>query len=278
MPNITMKYGKNYITMNKSLQYQKYLKKEKRNKILVILTQISITIFLIILWQFLADKELINVFIYSSPKKVVETIISLHLDNNLYNHIFITIYETIISFILGTLIGTIIAIILWWNKFLYKVIDPYLTILNSLPKIALGPIIIIIVGANINSIIVMALLISVIITILNVYTGFNNTDQNKINLLKSFQATKFQILKMVILPSSYPTIISSLKINVSMSLIGVIMGEFLVSKEGIGYLIMYGSQVFNLNLVISGIIILMIVSYLMYLIVSYIEKKLIKSK
>ena len=264
--------------MNKSLQYQKYLKKEKRNKILVILTQISITIFLIILWQFLADKELINVFIYSSPKKVIETIISLHLDNNLYNHIFITIYETIISFILGTLIGTIIAIILWWNKFLYKVIDPYLTILNSLPKIALGPIIIIIVGANINSIIVMALLISVIITILNVYTGFNNTDQNKINLLKSFQATKFQILKMVILPSSYPTIISSLKINVSMSLIGVIMGEFLVSKEGIGYLIMYGSQVFNLNLVISGIIILMIVSYLMYLIVSYIEKKLIKSK
>ena len=264
--------------MNKSLQYQKYLKKEKRNKILVILTQISITIFLIILWQFLADKELINVFIYSSPKKVVETIISLHLDNNLYNHIFITIYETIISFILGTLIGTIIAIILWWNKFLYKVIDPYLTILNSLPKIALGPIIIIIVGANINSIIVMALLISVIITILNVYTGFNNTDQNKINLLKSFQATKFQILKMVILPSSYPTIISSLKINVSMSLIGVIMGEFLVSKEGIGYLIMYGSQVFNLNLVISGIIILMIVSYLMYLIVSYIEKILIKSK
>lgn len=207
--------------MNKSLQYQKYLKKEKRNKILVILTQISITIFLIILWQFLADKELINVFIYSSPKKVVETIISLHLDNNLYNHIFITIYETIISFILGTLIGTIIAIILWWNKFLYKVIDPYLTILNSLPKIALGPIIIIIVGANINSIIVMALLISVIITILNVYTGFNNTDQNKINLLKSFQATKFQILKMVILPSSYPTIISSLKINVSMSLIGL---------------------------------------------------------
>ena len=264
--------------MNKSLQYQKYLKKEKRNKILVILTQISITIFLIILWQFLADKELINVFIYSSPKKVVETIISLHLDNNLYNHIFITIYETIISFILGTLIGTIIAIILWWNKFLYKVIDPYLTILNSLPKIALGPIIIIIVGANINSIIVMALLISVIITILNVYTGFNNTDQNKINLLKSFQATKFQILKMVILPSSYPTIISSLKINVSMSLIGVIMGEFLVSKEGIGYLIMYGSQVFNLNLVISGIIILMIVSYLMYLIVSCIEKILIKSK
>ena len=123
----------------------------------------------------------------------------------------------------------------------------------------------------------MALLISVIITTINVYNGFNETDINKINLLKSFNATKGQIFKYIVLPSSYSTIISSLKINVSMSLIGVIMGELLVSKEGIGYLIMYGSQVFNLNLVISGIIILMIVSYLMYLIVNYIEKILIKN-
>ena len=127
-----------------------------------------------------------------------------------------------------------------------------------------------------NSIIIMALLISVIVTIMTVYNGFNETDQNKINLLKSFKASKWQIYKMVILPSSYPTIISSLKINISMSLIGIIMGEFLVSKEGIGYLIMYGSQVFNLNLVMSGIIILMIVSIIMYKVVSYIEKILIK--
>ena len=145
-----------------------------------------------------------------------------------------------------------------------------------MPKIALGPIIIIFFGANIKSIIIMALLISVIVTIITVYNGFISTDKNKINLLKSFSATKYQIFKLVILPSSYQTIISSLKINISMTLIGVIMGEFLVSKQGIGYLINYGSQVFNLNLVISGIIILMIVSYLMYIIVSYIEKILIK--
>ena len=140
----------------------------------------------------------------------------------------------------------------------------------------MGPIIIIYSGANINSIITMALLISVIITIITVYNGFVNTDYNKIKLLNSLKATKMQILKYVILPSSYSTIISSLKINVSMSLIGVIMGEFLVSKKGIGYLINYGSQVFNLDLVIAGIIILMIVSYLMYLAVLYIEKKLIR--
>ena len=260
----------------KSNGYKKYLQKQKRTKYLVLLTQLLILIFLIILWQFLSNHNLINTFITSSPKHILDTIVNLYQTNNLFHHIWITTYETIISFALGTLIGIIIAIILWYNKFIYKVLDPYLTILNSLPKVSLGPILIIWVGANINSIIVMALLISVIITIITVYNGFISTDVNKIKLLKSFNANKFQMLKYLILPSNYPTIISSLKINISMSLIGVIMGELLVSKEGIGYLIMYGSQVFNLDLVITGIIILMIVSYIMYLIVSYLEKILIK--
>lgn len=259
-----------------SNEHKQYLKKKKRKKILILLMQIAILATIIITWQLLADFKIINTFITSSPSNVVKTIITLYNDNNLFNNIWTTIYETIMSFSLGTIIGIIIAIILWYSNFLYKVIDPYLTIINSLPKIALGPIIIIFFGANIKSIIIMALLISVIVTIITVYNGFISTDKNKVNLLKSFSATKYQIFKLVILPSSYQTIISSLKINISMTLIGVIMGEFLVSKQGIGYLINYGSQVFNLNLVISGIIILMIVSYLMYIIVSYIEKILIK--
>lgn len=259
-----------------SEEHKIYLKKEKRRKILVIITQILIFIAFIIIWQILADLKLINTFITSSPKEVTKTIITLYKQNNIFNHIYITVYETLVSFIIGTILGTILAIILWWNKFIAKVLDPYLTILNSLPKVALGPIIIIWSGASMKSIIIMALLISVIVTTITVYNGFSNTDKNKINLLKSFKSSKLQILKMVILPSNYSTIISSLKINVSMSLIGVIMGEFLVSKEGIGYLIMYGSQVFNLNLVIMGIIILAIVSYIMYILVSYIEKILIK--
>ena len=259
-----------------SEEHKLFLKKIKRKKLLITLTQLLILIILIIAWELLAYHKIINPFISSSPSKIINTIIDLHNQNNLYHHIWITIYETLLSFSLGTIIGIIIAIILWWNNFIYKVIDPYLTVINSLPKVALGPIIIIFFGANIKSIMIMALLISVIVTIITVYNGFNETDQNKIKLLKSFNATKWQILKILILPNSYPTIISSLKINISMSLIGVIMGEFLVSKEGIGYLIMYGSQVFNLNLVMSGIIILMIVSIIMYKVVSYIEKILIK--
>ena len=259
-----------------SLEHKNYLKKKRKRSILISFFQISILLLIIIVWEFLAKYNIINPFISSSPSRILNTIISLYKSNNLFNHIWTTIYETIISFGLGTIIGLLIATILWWNNFIYKVIDPYLTIINSLPKVAIGPIIIIYFGANIKSIIIMALLISVIVTIITVYNGFIETDQNKINLLKSFKATKYQIFKMVIIPSSYPTIISSLKINISMTLIGVIMGEFLVSKKGIGYLITYGSQVFNLNLVMSGIIILLIVSYLMYLIVSLLEKILIK--
>ena len=260
-----------------SREYRLYLKKEKVNNILVHFMQILILLFIIMLWEYLSDKNIINAFIYSSPSKIIKTIFDLYKANNLFNHIWITFYETAISFSLATLLGTLIAIILWYSKFLYKVMDPYLTVLNSLPKVALGPIIIILCGANIKSIIIMALLISLIITITNVYSGFVNTDKNRIKLMRSFHATKWQILKYLVIPYNYHVVINSLKINVGMSLVGVIMGEFLVSKAGIGYLINYGSQVFNLNLVFAGIVILLIVSYLMYLIVLYIEKALIKN-
>ena len=260
----------------KSNEYNKYLRKVRINRLLVHFTQMSILILIIFIWEYLSNNNLINSFIYSSPSKVFKTIVDLYEANNLFNHIWITIYETIISFALATILGTLMAILLWCSKFLYRVMDPYLTILNSLPKVALGPIIIILFGANIKSIIIMALLISLIITITNVYSGFVNTDKNMIKLMYSFHASKWQILRYLVIPYNYHVIISSLKINVGMSMVGVIMGEFLVSKAGIGYLINYGSQVFNLNLVFAGIIILLIVSYLMYLIVLYIEKVLTK--
>ena len=254
-------------------EHKLYLKNIKKRNFLIRLTQIIIVVLFIVIWQILANHNLINTFIFSSPQKVVDTVIKLHLSNNLYQHIWITIYETLISFLFGTIIGIVIATIMWWNKFIAKVIDPYLTVLNSLPKVALGPIIIIWSGAGIKSIILMALLISTIITIINVYQGFADTDVNKIKLMKSLNATKYQIYTKLILPSNYNNIISTLKINISMSLIGVIMGEFLVSKSGLGYLIMYGSQVFNLNLVIAGIVLLCIIAAIMYYIILYIEKR-----
>ena len=258
-----------------SREHKQFLKKIKREKLIVRSIQILILLLFLFLWQLAASKGWINTFITSSPKEVINTLIKLSNDN-LFEHIWVTIYETFISFGLGTIIGIFIATILWWNHYLFKIFDPYLTILNSLPKVALGPIIIIWCGSGIKSIIIMALLISVIITIINISVCFNSVDSNKIKLLKSFQATKSQLFFKLIFPSSITSIVSSLKINISMSLIGVIMGEFLVSKKGIGYLILYGSQIFNLNLVMTGIIVLCIVAALMYYIVLYLEKKLNK--
>ena len=140
-----------------SNEHKLFLKNKKRNKIFITLTQISLFILLLIIWEILAQTKTINTFITSSPSLVFKTIINLFSENNLFNHIGVTIYETLISFILSILIGIVIASILWWNTFLCKVMDPYLTILNSLPKVSLGPILIIWIGANTNSIIFMVL-------------------------------------------------------------------------------------------------------------------------
>ncbi len=259
-----------------SKEHYIFLKKLKKEKIFISIFQFSIFIIFLVLWQILANLNIINTFIFSSPKKIFDTIINLYNKKNLFNNIWVTTYETILSFTIATVLGTFIAAILWWFKRVQKIVEPYLTILNSLPKVALGPMIIIWFGAGIKSIIFMALLISLIITIISVYDGFNNVNKNKIKLMKSLGCTKWQLFAKLIFPSSLGNIISALKINVSMSLIGVIMGEFLVSKKGIGYLILYGSQVFNLSLVISGILILCIVASIMYYLVSFLEKKLIK--
>ena len=255
---------------------KKYIKKLKKKKIIIIFIQIFIVVAFILAWEYLANKNIINTFVFSKPSKILNTLINLAIENNLFNHISTTLIEILIAFSLGILLGFIIAIILYQFPIINEIVDPFLTMINSLPKVALGPLIIIIAGANTKSIIIMALLINLIISIITIYNGFINTDDKKIKLLKSFGANKYQILLKLVIPNSYKTIISSLKLNISMSLIGVIMGEFLVSKSGIGYLIIYGTQVFNLSLVMAGILILVIISFILYKLITFIEKKLIK--
>lgn len=261
-----------------SKEHEKYLRKEKIDLFYVRLTQILVLLLFFFVWEFLAKKNIINTFLYSSPSLIIKTIINLFSQNNLFNHIGITLYEVSISFLLTTVIALILSTILWWNKFLSKVFNPFLTIINSLPKVALGPLIIIWAGASINSIIIMSLMISLFITIINLYQGFSSTNENYIILLKSFNAQKKDIFFKVILPSNKENIISTLKINMSMNFIGVIMGELLVSKKGLGYLIMYGSQVFNITLVITSVVILGLLSFIFYYLISYIEKKITAEK
>lgn len=261
-----------------SEEHQIYLKKKRRERWIVVFFQIFIIVFLLSLWQLCAHFGWINTFLSSSPVEVWKTLWSLASQNGLWDHIWITVYETLLSFSLASLIGFVVATVLWWFPRIAKVMDPYLTILNSLPKVALGPLIIIWVGASTNSIIFMALLISTFVSIINIYNGFLSTDQNYITLLRSFKAKKHQIFLQAVVPSSKENLLNSFKLNISMSLIGVIMGELLVSKKGLGYLIMYGSQVFNINLVITAVFLLGVISYLMYYLISLLEKKLIQKR
>lgn len=252
------------------------VKRMKRKKLLIKIIQISIGVVFLVLWELLSRFGLINSFIFSSPSRIISTIIDLYKNNNLFNNIFITLYELFISFGLGSIIGFLIALLLYKFDILKKIFDPYLTLINSLPKVALGPLLIIWIGANIKSIIVMSLLINLIVSIIGFYNGFINTDEYKIKLLKTFGASDKQIIFNLVIPSSIENMFSTIKLNISMSLIGVIMGEFLSSKAGIGYLILYGTQVFNLNLVMAGIFLLLILSYLLYLLICIIENKLFR--
>ncbi|MFR1972382.1 MAG: ABC transporter permease [Clostridia bacterium] len=254
---------------------KKYLRKIKVNKIKILAVQIAILIIFIALWEILANTGKIDSFITSQPSRIFKTFLDLS-SNNLLEHLRITCIETLVGFLLGTVLGALIAIILWWSPFISKVSEPFLVVLNALPKIALGPVIIIWVGAGMQSIIVMALAISLIVTILDILNGLLLTDKEKIKMAETFNANKFQILTKIVIPANIPTLFNTLKVNIGLSLVGVISGEFLVSKGGLGYLIVYGGQVFKLDLVMTSVIILAIVASIMYESIVILEKKIVK--
>lgn len=249
-----------------SEEHMKYLKKRRKEKYFTLISRILILGLFLLIWEVLSSYHLINSFLYSSPSHITNTIFLLLRDHSLFHHIGITLFEILLSFLLSTILSIIIAFLLWRYPRFARIVDPFLTILNSLPKVALGPLIIIWVGAGIPSIIFMALLISLFSSVLSIYHGFLMVSSANISLFKTFKATPFQSFYYLVFPSSFETIMSTLKINISLTLTGVIMGELLVSKQGLGYLIMYGSQVFQLDLVISSIFLLGIVSYGLYFI------------
>lgn len=260
-----------------SKEHELYVKKVKRDKLKVTFFRLVILLGFILLWELAADMKWVDPFLTSSPSRMFKSFLSFYEDGTILRHIWVTCYETILGFSLGTILGTIIAIVLWWFPFTAKVLDPYLVVLNALPKVALAPIIIFWVGNGTSAIIVIALLISIVTTIISVFTGFQDVDREKILLMKTFQANKIQILKYLIIPYTIPVLISALKINVGLSWVGVIMGEFLVAREGLGFLIVYGGQISQLDMVMMSIVLLSIIAFLMYKLVAIIEKNILKN-
>ena len=253
-----------------------YLRRRVRAKRAVLAAQVILLLLIFALWEVAARRKWIDPFITSSPSRIWKTFQNLYASGDLFRHLGISCLETVAGFTLGTLTGTLIAVLLWWFPSLRRVLDPYLVVLGSLPKTALGPIFIVWMGAGPGAIIAMTLAISLIVTILEVLNGFCGVDAGKINLMRALGANRRQILTMLVIPANAATFVNALKVNVGLSWVGVIMGEFLVSRAGLGYLIVYGSQVFKMDLVMATVILLLIAAAGMYQGVLLLEKAMKK--
>lgn len=261
-----------------SPMHQKYVKKLKQNKIFITCAQIGVLVVFLALWELFAQVGFIDSFLMSSPSRIWNTVADLYNNGQLLYHVWVSLFETLLGFLTGTVGGTAIAVILWWSKPLRDVFQPYIVVLNSLPKIALGPIIIVWAGTGQKAIVTMAVLISIIVTIITMLGGFLQTSPEKILLLESMNANKMQIFFKLVFPANLSTLASCLKINVGMAWIGSIMGEYLVSKAGLGYLIVYGGQVFKMDLVMACTIVLCLLAGIMYFAVALLEKFFVKWK
>lgn len=235
--------------------------------------QVIILISFVAAWEITARLGILNSFVFSSPSRVCRTIWEMSADGTLFYHVGITLFETLISFALVNAVGLIMAIILWWNDDISKVLEPYLIVLNSLPKSALAPVFIVWLGNNMKTIIVAAVSVALFGSIITLYTDFKGVEEDKIKLIYTLGGKKRDVLTKVIIPSNIPSIISLMKVNIGLSLVGVIIGEFLAAKAGLGYLIIYGSQVFKLDWVVMSIVILCVVATALYKLLTYFEKK-----
>lgn len=257
-----------------TLAQQAFIAGQKRRRRMVTFCRILLLFILLALWEICARFDIINDFIFSSPSRVVLCLYDMMSDGSIFLHTGITILETLVSFFFVVTIGLLGAVLLWSSKSLSEILEPYLVMLNSLPKSALAPILIVWLGNNMKTIIVAAVSVAVFSSILTLHNGFSTTDPDQIKLIHSLGGKRIDVLTKVLLPGSVPLIVSNMKVNVGLCLVGVIIGEFLAANKGLGYLIIYGSQVFKMDMVVMSIVILCIVSAVLYQGIAMLEKRM----
>ncbi|MDR3240376.1 MAG: ABC transporter permease [Clostridiales bacterium] len=261
---------------NVSPEHLEYLKKRRRRAWMVKAGQWLILFVFFGIWELAAAAQLIDPFIFSQPSRMWKAMIAMAMDGSLFTHISVTLGEAILGFVLSAILGTLAAVLLWWNPFLRKTLNPYLVVLNSLPKTALAPIIIVWIGNNVRAVIVTAILTSIVVTILTALTGFIEVSEDKIKLVETFGGSKRQVLTKVVLPASAPALVNAMEINIGLSFVGVIVGELLTAKAGLGYLIVYGSQIFKMDWVMLSVILLSLLAALLYQVIVALEKRWIQ--
>ncbi len=252
---------------------EQYLHLRDRHKKTVAAWRIALVVIFLVLWEVTAEAELINSFIFSSPSRILSIAWQMIADGTLWLHLGITLGETLISFAAVTILGLLTAILLWLFPTLSEILEPYLVMLNSLPKSALAPLLIVWLGNNIRTVMVAAVSVAIFGSILTLHTGFREMDEDKVKLIYSLGGTKKDVMYKVILPGSVPMLVSNMKVNIGLCLVGVIIGEFLSAKAGLGYLIIYASQTFKMDWMLMSIVILCLVSTVLYQGIHLLEKK-----
>lgn len=252
---------------------EQYLKALHSREKCILWGRVSLLILFLLLWEISARLGWLDTFIFSSPSALLSTLFSMISDGSIFVHTGITLYETLLSFIISTLLGIAIAIILWWCPLGRDISEPYWIALNSLPKSALAPILIVWFGNTTRSILITSISLTIVSTILSMLNGFLSVDPDKLTLVRSFGGSKYQILTKILLPANIPVLLNVLKVNIGLCLIGVIIGEFLSAKAGLGYLIIYGSQIFKMNWVILSIVILCFLAVLLYQIILWAARR-----
>lgn len=253
-----------------SPEYRAWMAREQRRRRLIVLVRAALLLASLGLWEYLARAQIVNPMLTSYPSALWPTFLDLMRNGNLLLHTWTTFAATLVGFALSMLIGIAVAAGLWWSGFAYKVLDPFLVVANAMPKIAFVPIFYLWLGSD-YSVYGMAVAIAVFVTIMVVYDGFQSIDPNKIKLAQTLGASRAQVLRLVVLPGSVPTLIAALKMNIGLALVGVIVGEFQSANAGLGFLIVNGSQIFKLNIVMTAIVVLAILSGLMYLAIARLE-------
>ncbi len=256
-----------------SSKQQIFLENIKKQRIFIIVARIFLLIGFLILWEISSFLGWIDSFFYSSPSKLVLKFLEMTQDYSIFLHTGITIWETLISFLLVTVISLLIAMLLWYYKQLSNILEPYFMMLNSLPKSALAPLLIVWLGTGMTTIVVAGVSVAIFGSIMTLYTGFMQMDPEQEKLIYTLGGNRFHILTKIMIPGTVPIIISTMKVNVGLCLVGVIIGEFLAARSGLGYLIIYSSQVFQLDQLILAIVILCIIAYLLYELICCLERK-----
>ena len=263
--------------MNKTSTGQDlFLRSLKRRRLFVLIARILILVLFLLLWEVCANTGIIDSFIFSSPSRICACFWDMVLDRSIFLHIWVTLYETIASFLLVTLVSTLTAVLLWCSRRLSEILEPYLVVLNSLPKSALAPLLIVWLGATPTTIIVAGMSVALFGSIMNLYTSFTTVDQEKIKLIYTLHGNRRHTLTKVVLPGSIPSIISNMKVNIGLCLVGVVIGEFLAARNGLGYLIIYSSQVFKMNWLLMSIVLLCIMAMVLYAVIGVVEKLYMK--